>query len=105
MTFTSGSTGRPKGVVSGSRYGGIALRQFIDMFHLNSSDVVLGIASLSAGGARDAFAALGVGAKIRLLELRAGGIAEMLQVMRESKVTVLSFVPSALRAMLGDRGR
>ena len=74
------------------------------MFHLNSSDVVLGIASLSAGGARDAFAALGVGAKIRLLDLRAGGIAEMLRVMRESKVTVLSFVPSALRAMLGVEG-
>ena len=104
VAFTSGSTGRPKGVVSGSRYGGIALRQFIDMFHLNSSDVVLGIASLSAGGARDAFAALGVGAKIRLLDLRAGGIAEMLRVMRESKVTVLSFVPSALRAMLGIEG-
>jgi acyl-coenzyme A synthetase/AMP-(fatty) acid ligase len=104
VTFTSGSTGRPKGVVSGSRYGGIALRQFVDMFHLNSSDVVLGIASLSTGGARDAFAALGVGAAIRLLELRAGGIGEMLQVMRKERVTVLSFVPSALRAMLGIEG-
>ena len=104
VTFTSGSTGRPKGVVSGGRYGGIALRQFIDMFHLNSSDVVLGIASLSTGGARDAFAALGVGASIRLLDLRAGGIGEMLKVMSESKVTVLSFVPSALRAMLSVDG-
>ena len=104
VTFTSGSTGRPKGVVSGGRYGGIALRQFIDMFHLNSSDVVLGVASLSTGGARDAFAALGVGATIRLVDLRAGGIGEMLKVMSESKVTVLSFVPSALRAMLSVDG-
>jgi len=104
VTFTSGSTGRPKGVVSGGRYGGIALRQFIDMFHLNSSDVVLGVASLSTGGARDAFAALGVGATIRLVDLRAGGIGEMLKVMSESNVTVLSFVPSALRAMLGVDG-
>jgi acyl-coenzyme A synthetase/AMP-(fatty) acid ligase len=104
VTFTSGSTGRPKGVVSGGRYGGIALRQFVDMFHLNSADVVLGLASLSTGGARDAFAALGVGATIRLVELRAGGIGEMLQVMRENKITVLSFVPSALRVMLGIDG-
>ncbi len=104
VTFTSGSTGRPKGVVSGGRYGGMALRQFIDMFHLNSSDVVLGIASLSTGGARDAFAALGVGATIRLLDLRAGGIGAMLKVMSENKITVLSFVPSALRAMLSVDG-
>ena len=104
VTFTSGSTGRPKGVVSGGRYGGMALRQFVDMFHLNSSDVVLGLASLSTGGARDAFAALGVGATIRLLELRAGGIGEMLQVMRANEVTVLSFVPSAFRVMLAIVG-
>ncbi len=104
VTFTSGSTGRPKGVVSGGRYGGTALRQFIDMFHLNSSDVVLGLASLSTGGARDAFAALGVGATIRLVDLRGGGIGEMLQVMMQNKITVLSFIPSALHAILSIDG-
>jgi acyl-coenzyme A synthetase/AMP-(fatty) acid ligase len=104
VSFTSGSTGRPKGLISGGRYGGIALRQFIEMFHLNATDVVLGVASLSTGGSRDAFATLGVGATIRLLELRAGGIAEALQVMKQSKVTILSFVPSALRAMLSIDG-
>ena len=104
VSFTSGSTGRPKGLVSGGRYGGIALRQFIEMFHLNSSDVVLGLASLSTGGPRDAFAALGVGATIRLLQMRAGGIGEALQVMKDHKVTILSFVPSALRAILSIGG-
>jgi acyl-coenzyme A synthetase/AMP-(fatty) acid ligase len=104
VTFTSGSTGRPKGVVSGGRYGMSALRQFIDMFHLNSSDIVLGLASLSTGGGRDAFAVLGVGATIRLVDLKSGGFSEALRVLDEDKVTVLSFVPSALRTILNIEG-
>jgi acyl-coenzyme A synthetase/AMP-(fatty) acid ligase len=104
VTFTSGSTGRPKGVVSGGRYGGSALRHFIDMFHLNSSDVVLGLASLSAGGARDAFAVLAVGATIRIVDMKSGGFSEVLRVLDEDKITVLSFVPSALRTILNVEG-
>jgi acyl-coenzyme A synthetase/AMP-(fatty) acid ligase len=104
VSFTSGSTGRPKGIVSGGKYGGSALRQFIDMFHLNRSDVVFGLASLSTGGSRDAFAALGVGATIRLFDLRSKGFSEALRVLDEDKITVLSFVPSALRVILGIAG-
>jgi acyl-coenzyme A synthetase/AMP-(fatty) acid ligase len=104
VSFTSGSTGRPKGLVSGGKYGGSALRHFIDMFHLNSSDVLLGLASLSTGGARDAFAALGVGATIRLVDMRSQGLSEVLRILAEDKITVLSFVPSALRAILGVDG-
>ena len=95
VSFTSGSTGRPKGIVSGGKYGGSALRHFIDMFHLNRSDVVFGLASLSTGGSRDAFAALGVGATIRLFDLRSKGFLEALRVLDADKITVLSFVPSA----------
>jgi acyl-coenzyme A synthetase/AMP-(fatty) acid ligase len=104
VSFTSGSTGRPKGVASGGRYGISALRQFIDMFHLNASDVVIGLASLSTGGARDAFAVLGVGATIRLVDIKSGGFSEALRVLEEDKVTVLSFIPSALRAILSIEG-
>jgi acyl-coenzyme A synthetase/AMP-(fatty) acid ligase len=104
VTFTSGSTGRPKGVVSGGRYGVSALRQFIDMFHLNSADVVLGLASLSTGGGRDAFAVLGVGATIRLVDMKSGGFSEALRVLDEYRATVLSFVPSALRTILNIEG-
>ena len=104
VSFTSGSTGRPKGIVSGARYGGSALRCFIDMFHLNRSDVVFGLASLSTGGSRDAFATLGVGATIRLFDMRLEGFSETLRVLQESKITVLSFVPSALRSMLSVPG-
>ena len=87
VSFTSGSTGRPKGVVSGGRYSSSALRHFIDMFHLNASDVLLGLASLSTGGSRDAFLALGVGATIRLFDMKSGGIAELLRVMEQDKIT------------------
>src|SRR5262245_2797112 len=102
--FTSGSTGRPKGIIAGGRSGGTALRHFIEMFHLNSSDVVLGLASLSTGGARDAFAALGVGATIRIFEMRSGGLSGVLRVLEQDKITILSFVPSALRTILAIDG-
>ena len=104
VSFTSGSTGRPKGVVSGGLYGGIALRHYIDMFHLNSSDVVAGLASLSTGGSRDTFAALGVGATIRLFDIGSAGLSDALRAFYADKVTILSFVPSALRAILSIDG-
>ena len=104
VSFTSGSTGRPKGVASGGRYGGTALRQFIDMFHINPTDVVLGLASLSTGGARDAFAALGAGATIRTFDMRSGGLSELLRVLDHDKISILSFVPSALRVIIGIDG-
>ena len=103
LGFTSGSTGRPKGVAAGGEGGTGPLRHFVDMFHLNPADVILGIASLSTGGARDAFAALSVGAKIRIVDLRRG-FAEVLKVLGEDGITVLSFVPSALRAILAVPG-
>lgn len=104
VSFTSGSTGRPKGVVSGGRYGAAAIGQFIDMFHLGANDVILGLASLSTGGARDAFAALGAGASIRILDIRVAGVMEALKVLDRDKITVLSFIPSALRMILGIEG-
>ncbi len=72
ISFTSGSTGRPKGVAGGGPDGAAPLRHFIDMFHLGPSDVILGVGSLSTGGSRDTFAALSVGAQIRIVEVRRG---------------------------------
>lgn len=104
VSFTSGSTGRPKGIVSGGRYGGQALQHFVDMFHINQHDVILGLASLSTGGSRDAFAALGTGAKIRLLDVRGSGISQLVGIIAREQVTILSFVPSALRMILAIDG-
>ena len=104
VNFTSGSTKRPKGIVAGGRYGATALRSYVDMFHIGPGDVILGLASLSTGGSRDAFAALTAGAKIRIVDVRAVGMAEVLRVMAVEGVTILSFVPSALRAILAVEG-
>ncbi len=74
------------------------------MFHLNHADVILGLSSLSTGGSRDAFAAIGVGAKVRILPLRTGGVAEALRALDSERVSILSFIPSALRKMLAIEG-
>jgi acyl-coenzyme A synthetase/AMP-(fatty) acid ligase len=103
ISFTSGSTGKPKGLVGGGRYGGVVMRAFVDMLHINPSDAVIGLGSLSTGGSRDAFATLGAGAFLRVFDMRAG-LAEALRVLEKAEITVLSFVPSALRAILSVPG-
>jgi acyl-coenzyme A synthetase/AMP-(fatty) acid ligase len=103
VAFTSGSTGRPKGVASGGRYGGISLGQFIARYHINAADVVINLASLSVGGSRDAFVALSSGATMRICDIR-GGLGEILRVLGEEGVTILSFIPTALRMVLGVPG-
>ena len=100
VIFTSGSTGRPKGVAYGSADGVESMRRFIDTFHVNSSDVILGLASLSTGGMRDAFAALTTGATIRIVDLKRSGVAEVLRVMEDEGITLLSFVPTVLRTLM-----
>jgi acyl-coenzyme A synthetase/AMP-(fatty) acid ligase len=103
VAFTSGSTGRPKGVAGGGYYGALALGQFIRRLHINHDDVILNLASLSTGGARDAFVALATGATLRICDIR-GGLTEVLRVLGEEGVTLLSFIPSALRMILGIEG-
>jgi acyl-coenzyme A synthetase/AMP-(fatty) acid ligase len=103
VAFTSGSTGRPKGVAAGGRYGGISLGQFVERYHVNAKDVLLNLASLSVGGSRDAFVALSTGATMRIADIR-GGLGEILRILGDEGVTILSFIPTALRMILGVPG-
>lgn len=103
VVFTSGSTGRPKGVVSGGRYGGMALAQFIERYRLAPGDVMISLASLSVGGSRDAFVALASGALLRICDIRRG-FGEIMRVLGEEQVTILSFIPNALRMILSVDG-
>lgn len=100
VLFTSGSTGRPKGVVYGAEDGVDAMRRFVDSFHIHASDVILSLSSLSTGGMRDAFAALTTGAAIRIADMKRAGVAELLRVMADEGVTILSFVPTVLRTLM-----
>ncbi len=97
VTFTSGSTGTPKGLAFAASKQ--AIRDFIDAFHLNADDVFASLASMSQTGAAD-LVALTIGASIRVIDMRRTGIAESLRAFQEAGVTVLSFVPSALRAFM-----
>ena len=98
--FTSGSTGRPKGVVYPLRTLEHLAASQIDALDMDHRDVVLGIAALTAGGAREALAALLVGARLRLIDLKAAGVLQALRVIQDEKVTIISFVPSAMRQIM-----
>jgi acyl-coenzyme A synthetase/AMP-(fatty) acid ligase len=100
VIFTSGSTGRPKGLAMSGATGASALAEFVDAFHINENDVILGIASLSTGGARDALAALSTGARIRIIDLKTAGVPGALRVLAEEGITILGFVPSVLRNIM-----
>jgi acyl-coenzyme A synthetase/AMP-(fatty) acid ligase len=99
VMFTSGSTARPKGLAMGVAYAGRSLKEFVDKFHINSNDVVAGLASLTQGGA-NGLIALTTGAKLRIIDMGRVGVMETLRVMHEEGVTVLSFVPSVLRTFM-----
>jgi acyl-coenzyme A synthetase/AMP-(fatty) acid ligase len=100
VIFTSGSTGRPKGVVYGSEDGVNAMRRFVESFHINRSDVIISLSSLSTGGMRDAFAALTTGATIRIADIKRSGASEVLRIMGSEGITILSFVPTVLRTLM-----
>ena len=96
--------GPAKGIAGGGRYGGSALRQYVDAFHLNSSDVIIALPR-SAPAARAMPSRRWAPARtIRIFDMRRGGLTEALRVMGADKVTILSFVPSALRMILAIPG-
>jgi acyl-coenzyme A synthetase/AMP-(fatty) acid ligase len=99
--FTSGSTGRPRGLAH--IFSEAAVEQFIARFHVHRDDVFVSLASMSQTGVADllAFAA---GATLRVVDVRRLGIARALAAIEEARVTVLSFVPSVLRSLMGLPG-
>ncbi|KOG91774.1 hypothetical protein ADK38_01325, partial [Streptomyces varsoviensis] len=100
VIFTSGTTGRPKGVVRPHRMHTSRIDLEQSMYGLGPSDRVL---LKSAVSFREFLWPLAVGA--RAVIAREGGDRDdryLLSLMREERLTVVSFVPSMLRLLAAD---
>src|SRR6266487_2133198 len=106
VMYTSGSTGRPKGVMVGHRAIVNRLRWMQETFGLSEEDVVL--QKTSSGfdvSVWEYFWPLMTGA--RLVLARPGGQRDggyLVEVMRETGVTTVHFVPSMLEMFLEEEG-
>jgi non-ribosomal peptide synthetase component F len=97
VIYTSGSTGQPKGVAFSQRQFLAGLAEYINACHIGHADRLMGLASLAGANAREALAALLTGATFHISDLRQSGIGAAFRTMMSARVTVLAFVPSALR--------
>ncbi len=104
ISFTSGSLASPKGIAQS--HGAIIglIVDYANAFHLGPSDRILALASLAVGGVRDILAAALTGATVRLLSIKSQGLNECLRVLGEERITVLTFVPTALRMIFNVPG-
>lgn len=102
LTFTSGSTGKPKGVAVSERSYLLLTAEHVNAAHIHAGDRICCLATLSAMGGRECLSALLTGASIRLVDLKAAGMTAALRAL--SDCTILSFVPSVMRMILGIPG-
>ncbi|MGH9763222.1 MAG: condensation domain-containing protein, partial [Blastocatellia bacterium] len=104
VAYTSGSTGQPKGILS--CHGGVVnyLRYVIETYCLNSSDIVLQVASFTFDASvRDSIGPLMAGARVIIPnDEEAPNPATLLELISRHKVTrLLSVVPTTLRSLIG----
>jgi non-ribosomal peptide synthetase component F len=104
VTYTSGSTGKPKGFAWSIAGLLAAVAETTHANHLNASDRYIALGSLSSAGAADALLAILNGATLRILEVMQAGVGELLRVLGEERITILSFVPAILRSVLQMEG-
>jgi non-ribosomal peptide synthetase component F/thioesterase domain-containing protein len=101
VLFTSGSTGRPKAIVNSQRNLLQRVAQSINAAHIDNDDKLLTLASLcTIVGVRDAITALLAGASIHLVDPQRAGAREILNLIREEKITILFAFPALLRSVI-----
>src|SRR4029453_12805007 len=101
VIYTSGSTGRPKGVL-GTHAGAVNfVRVLIETYGLASDEVVLQVAGLTFDASiQDLFGPLSVGGRVVLAPAAAAPEAALTQMQAQGVTTILSGVPTVLRAWL-----
>lgn len=104
LGFTSGSTGRPKGIAHAVGPAMTGMANFINACQIGPGDKIISVASPAVGGSRDTFNALLTGATVRVCDIKTVGIAEALRIMEEEEITILSFIPLAVRTILAMPG-
>jgi acyl-coenzyme A synthetase/AMP-(fatty) acid ligase/thioesterase domain-containing protein len=99
VLFTSGSTGSPKGVVH-SQYSMLhTVRADVDIHELSGHDRWLGILSpATMFGLSSALSTLQAGAVAVLRDPRAG-LGQLIDTLRDERITILRCVPSLMRAI------
>jgi acyl-coenzyme A synthetase/AMP-(fatty) acid ligase len=100
IAYTSGSTGRPKGLAFSQRTFLATMADYIAACHINADDRILSLASLSGAGCRDALVALSVGATLRIVDIKCGGVSAVMRALHAERITILAFVPSVLRVLM-----
>jgi len=103
VVYTSGSTGKPKGVLS--RHRGVVnyLAYLVNAYEINSTDIVLQVASLSFDASvRDIIGPLTAGAQVIVVNNKdAKEPLALLSTIKERRVTcLLSLVPTMLTGLL-----
>jgi amino acid adenylation domain-containing protein len=102
VIFTSGSTGTPKGVMISHRGATNTILDINKRFHLDSSDVVMGLSALNFDlSVFDIFGVLGVGGKLVLpSESNRKDPSIWLQLISKNKITIWNTVPALLQMLL-----